>query len=115
MCRSPLKSRKTRPQSEALCRSIRCNRKVRDKMHSLRNSAWGKHFIGGNGDLDYGFIRQEVGILVLRERRVFVLILRGRGDIPPMNSVDQTNRYWRSFRNNDRQRRNRRFGNMKPG
>src|ERR1700674_3234737 len=90
LCCSPFKSCKSRPQTKALGRSIRRNREVRDKMHAFWNSARGKHFLGRNGDLDHGLIRQEVGILVLRERGVCILTLNGRGNLPPMNPPRRT-------------------------
>src|SRR6266567_5702007 len=89
LCRSPFKSCKSWTQTEALNRSIRRNLKVRGKMHAFGNCTRGKHFIGGNSDLDHGFVRQEVGVLVLHCCNV--LNLHGRDDLPPMNSPDWTN------------------------
>jgi hypothetical protein len=70
-------------------------------MYAFGNSARRKHFIGGDSDLDHGFIRQDVGILALRERRVCILTLYARGDLPPMNSPEGTNGSGQYFRNDD--------------
>ena len=76
-------------------------------MHAFWNSARGKHFLGRNGDLDHGLIRQEVGILVLRERGVCILTLNGRGNLPPMNPPRRTTGSEQYFRHDGRGSRNR--------
>src|SRR5580704_3469820 len=59
-------------------------------MHAFRNSARGKHFIGGDGDLDHGLVRMQVSILVMHD--ICVCVLNGCGCVgmPAMNCMDYT-------------------------
>ena len=53
-------------------------------MDPFRNGAWGKHFIGGNRNLDHGLIYRSVGIMILDCGNDWVVNLHRRDDLPPM-------------------------------
>ena len=85
-------------------------------MHAFRNSARRKHFVGGNGDLDHGFIRQDVGILVSRERSVVDFVFAGARR-HAADELSVTGRIGRGqcFRNDGRGRRSRYLWRMERG